>query len=647
MDSKGAHARFYRHYAVAVLLALAIALAGTMAPRSIAFLALIENWILDFRVAYLAPVDHEDSRIAIVGITEDTLATLPYRNPVDRQMLAGLIKKANAADARAIAFDFLFDQATEPEKDAALQEEISASRVPVIIGLADQNDGLTERQSEFLGNFSPAAVKAYVNLVRDDRDGVVRELFRGRTTSDAALPSLAIAAAQAAGGDADAARDLIRFRIKSDGTAPFPVYPAHTLPFVPDAWLKDKILFVGAVLPHEDRHVTPLVSLLGVKVGTRPGVEIHTHVAAQILDQTGYRRAGFALEVGLSAVLALVGIFVGLADVRALVKIIVLAGVFGIVWGVGVVWPAFDGPMLALFAPTLVLGAATGGGAALGARRHRKEKRFIREAMSRYVSPDVVAELQRDPSRLRLGGERRDLTVIFTDIAGFTTTSEITPPEKLVAVLNAYLDGMSELVLKHGGMIDKYIGDAVVAIFNAPVSRADHAARAIACARDMNAFSRMFLATAKAQNVDLGVTRIGVHTGAAIVGNIGGEQRFDYTAIGDTMNTAARLESVNKYLGTSVCISDAAVRGGAAGLFRPVGELVLKGKTQGLLVHEPVEVAADAYLAAFEALAKGHVETAERLFLAILEDVDDPLSRLHLARIQRGQQGIKIVLDEK
>jgi len=644
---EGTMAKPERLKSIAQVLVLAVALAAVSisAGHSVAFLRLIENWILDFRIAYLAQHQESDSRIAIVGITEDTLASLPYRNPVDRELLAGIVDKANRAGARAIAFDFLFDQPTEIAKDEALAAAIEASAIPVVIGWAGREDGLSERQIQFLSDFAPASIKAHVNLVRDDRDGVVREIYLGSGVGNTARPSLPLAVIGTQ--NSEASRPLLRFRTSSNGAGPFPVYPAHTFAFVPDDWLEDKILFVGAVLPQEDRHVTPLVSLMGLNSGTKPGVEIHAHGAAQVLDRSGYKRSGIVFDYVLCAILALIGIMIGMNEIRLVIKTIVSFSILALVWGIGVIWPNIDGLMIPLFLPTLTLTAAAGSGAALAGRRHSNEKRFIRDAMSRYVSPDVVAELQRDPSRLRLGGERRELTVIFTDIAGFTTTSETTPADQLVPVLNAYLDGMSRIVLRNGGMIDKYIGDAVVAIFNAPVLREGHAIRAVACAREMNEFAQKFAGDAKSSGVDLGATRIGVHTGPAIIGNIGGEKRFDYTAIGDTMNTAARLESANKYFGTLACVSDATVRSGPDGAFRPIGELVLKGKAQGLLVYELVDALDEAYMAAYAAMAEEHMDEAIRLLRSILSHGEDPLSQMHLERLESGESGVRIVMAGK
>ena len=177
------------------------------------------------------------------------------------------------------------------------------------------------------------------------------------------------------------------------------------------------------------------------------------------------------------------------------------------------------------------------------------------------------------------------MSFLFSDIAGFTTLSESLSPERLVALLQDYLDNMVDIALRHHGTIDKFIGDAVVVIFGAPSDQPDHAERAVHCAIEMDNFAQEFRLKKERDGIQFGVTRIGVHTGVATVGNLGGQRRFDYTAIGDTVNTAARLESVNKHLGTRVCISAVAASDCNGLGLRPVGTLVLKGKEEGLDVY--------------------------------------------------------------
>ena len=284
--------------------------------------------------------------------------------------------------------------------------------------------------------------------------------------------------------------------------------------------------------------------------------------------------------------------------------------------------------------------------------RFRVEKQQIRRAFSHYVAPSVVKHLEANPSRLRLGGELRVVTYMFTDIAGFTSLSESLDPTRLVPMLNAYLDGMSEIILAHEGTVDKFIGDAVVAVFGAPDEQPDHAVRAVACTLELDSFAQGFAARQVAEGIKFGMTRIGVHTGTAIVGNIGGKTRFDYTGIGDTVNTAARLEGANKYLGTRVCISGAAAEHCNGIAFRPVGDLVLKGKTESVPVFEPLSddraksESNAAYLRAFEKLRKSDPAAQEAFRHVLASHPDDGLAAFHLARLTAGQSSPRIEFEE-
>lgn len=627
-----------------VLVALTIGFVSAGLGRTVALAAMLENWLLDLRLGLTAESVPPDSRIAIVAITEDTLATLSYRHPVDRELLAGILRKADAAGARAIGFDILFDQATDPTKDRAFEAAVQDASIPVFIGYADASDGLTERQINYLNGFAPSAERAYVNLVRDDRDGTVRATLNGRVNSGEFRSGLANALA---GHETREPRSVIDLRRGENGLkSPFPSYPAHSFHLLPDAWINGKILLVGAELPQEDRYPTSFVALDGLEAGTLAGVQIHAQSIADLLDDREIRLTGFTINSLLAAILAFCGLIAGVSATRIEVKIAGITILGATLWA-GSTWLlAETNLVIPLVMPSFALVTSTGLGAALAGRRHRTEKRFIRDAMSRYVSPAVVEDLQRHPEKLRLGGERRELSLIFTDIAGFTTTSEATPPEILVPVLNDYLDGMSRIVMAQGGTVDKFIGDALVAIFGAPVEQPDHAARAIACARSLDAFAADFILQGKAKEIGLGLTRIGVHSGPAIVGNIGGDQRFDYTAIGDTVNTAARLEGANKYLGTTICISTTTAEAAQETSLRPVGDIVLKGRAATLRVFT-LGMAGQAYLAGFEALTHDDTTTARTEFRTALEGDDAALARFHLERMESGASGTRIVLEGK
>jgi len=290
----------------------------------------------------------------------------------------------------------------------------------------------------------------------------------------------------------------------------------------------------------------------------------------------------------------------------------------------------------------------------------RRDGRFIRDAFSQYLAPALVDELTRHPERLKVGGERKEMSFLFSDIAGFTGLSERLTPERLSSLLNGYLDGMSEIVLKHGGTIDKFIGDAVVALFGAPTAMDDHAMRAIRCAIEMDVFSERY----RTENADvaMGITRIGVHSGDAIVGNFGGANRFDYTAMGDSMNIAARLEAANKHFGTRVAVSEASLSRAFPGPARddlalddatilPIGNVILKGKKQPVTIytclHDVDAALAADYRNAYVEMDNDAVRAAALLTAINEGQAVHPLAALHLRRLGSGETGATFELLEK
>ena len=276
-----------------------------------------------------------------------------------------------------------------------------------------------------------------------------------------------------------------------------------------------------------------------------------------------------------------------------------------------------------------------------------------RAALSRYFSPNLAKELADNPEFLRLGGERKELTFVFTDLADFTPLVESLEPSVIVPLLNEYLDQMTQIVFRHGGTTEKIVGDAVHAIFGAPMTQPDHASRGVACATEIDAFAETFRARKKAEGIAWGATRVGVHTGAAIVGNFGGELFFDYTAHGDAINTASRLEGVNKHLGTRVCVSASVVEHIPGFTGRPVGTLVLKGKSEGLRVMEPLSreraesPATAAYKEAFRKLEANDPSAGQAFAALVGQYAEDPLATFHLKRVLAGETGIRIAFGEK
>ena len=254
-------------------------------------------------------------------------------------------------------------------------------------------------------------------------------------------------------------------------------------------------------------------------------------------------------------------------------------------------------------APTLGFLAITAGQAALDYAEERRHRRRITRAFSQYLTPALVEQLARDPSKLKLGGEKRELSVLFCDVRGFTTIAEQLKddPEQLTALINRLLTPLSDIVLAHGGTIDKYIGDCLMAFWNAPLDDPDHAVHAVAAALDMLGSMDALNAELKREAEDDGRIHhplrigVGVNTGECVVGNMGSTSRFDYSALGDPVNLAARLEGASKDYEVSLLIGERTAQAvGGAFVALELDRIVVKGKTQQSPVYTALRSCSEA-----------------------------------------------------
>ena len=285
------------------------------------------------------------------------------------------------------------------------------------------------------------------------------------------------------------------------------------------------------------------------------------------------------------------------------------------------------------------------------ARRRQAEAERAHASLSRYFSPQIAARLASDGDSPGMEVHRRDVAAIFTDITSFTSLVESAEPDVLGALLNGYVGGMTDVVFAHEGTVAKIIGDAIHILFNAPGDQPDYATRAIACAQDLDVWAQGFREHWKTKGVNFGVTRIGVHSGPALVGNFGGNRFFDYTAYGDTINIAARLETANKFLGTRICVSGTVADGAENFRGRPVGDLLLRGRSEPLRAYEPLPATAfeapmtKLYSEAFARLEAQDV-TAMPAFAALVgQHADDALAGFHLRRLLNGGTGVRMQLE--
>ncbi len=351
-------------------------------------------------------------------------------------------------------------------------------------------------------------------------------------------------------------------------------------PSVDPSEFKGKYVFIGTSAPGlGDLRSTPGADLL-------PGVVIHANVLDNLLSGDfiapvpQWISTLFTLVWTLSACVLVAAI----SKLRNMAGAVLLTLAAPFACGFFAYYLGFRLPV-ALPAGSVFLGVLASSFLkyATEGRRHR----FIRNAFAHYLSPQVIEKILADPDRLRLGGERRVLTIFFSDLEKFSTISERLEPERLTALLNEYLSDMTDIILDEGGTLDKYEGDAVVAFWNAPLSQEDHAYRAcraaLLCQRKLKQRKEDFLERYGARLR----MRIGLHTGPVVVGNLGSSRRFDYTILGDAANVASRLEGANKAFGTEVMVSEDTVgRTGGALITRELGLVQVVGRSTPLRVYE-------------------------------------------------------------
>jgi adenylate cyclase len=620
-----------------------------------------DNFAQDLEIAKETPPTGGDDRIRVVKIDEATLAKFPYRSPIDRGFLADLIARIDSAHPKSIGIDLLFDQPTQAQKDTALERELRAAKSPLVVAYTEHPIDVTSKQLSYLRSYVPDRMRATTDEPTDQY-GTVRLIHPGmKEGSGRYLLSFERALAATAHVQTPSYQVPIVWSIpakdESGVAPPYNYFEPSALDVMtePPAYISavfgNKIVLIGSDVSLVDQHRTPLTAVSSA--GNMPGVIIHAYGLSTLLDGAKSPYATWRVNLFIALGLALIGAVLGMLNFHLLPRLVSLAIILAAYWASCIYIYHFGGLLFGLLAPGVAIIASFSAMDSLTGRDARKQRQFIQGAFSRYVSPKVVEALIEDPSRMSLEGERREMTFLFTDIADFTTMSEKIDSRDLARVLNAYFEGVTAVVLRHDGMLDKFIGDAVFAIFNAPVDLSDHGGHAVRCAMEIDKFSEGFRKEQNAVGIPLGITRIGVHTGTAVIGNFGSTSRFNYTAQGDAVNTAARLEGLNKEFGTHICVSGSTKILCDGIEFRPIGSVVLKGKAQSVEVWEPLHPGAmtpaqlERYREAFSRLHEPSGEALELLEALAAELPDDPCVRHHVRHLRKGLRGMDLVMTEK
>lgn len=517
------------------------------------------------------------------------------------------------APAKAQAFDLLFTERSSygPEDDAAFGKAMAQAGNVVLA--SPPAIGPEARPSVF----SVPGIEYGDAGCETDEDGVLRKYDPWPAGPDGRFPSLGAAVLLKSGTG-------IPLPEKNGGKTPFlrfsgarPSFPAHNAaeilasimqgdaghsPQLPPGHFEGKIVFIGCSAPGLlDAHAVPTTPAM-------PGPEIHATFADNVIRGRLLEEADLWAELIFMSCVAILG-----AVSSTLLKKPLFLGMAGVLLaaspflaGLAAYRNGFVLDMAPLIAASLGTGAC---GIILAYSSEGRQRAFIRKSFSHYVAPAVIDGILRDPGSLGVGGRKRTITVFFSDIEGFTEISESLVPETLMEFLRLYFSIMTRTILEEGGTVDKFVGDSIMAFWNAPLQAGDHALRAVKAA--LRCQEAIGLAAGSFAEIGAPVprTRIGIDTGEAVVGNMGSPARFDYTAIGDVVNTASRLEGANRRLGTRVlmssrtcrsCLDALQVSGGApvspgadfADLgdmkARRLGYLLLQGKTVPTEVWEPV-----------------------------------------------------------
>lgn len=563
--------------------------------------------------------------ILIIGIDDASLANLGQW-PWPRAYFADAISKLQQAKIIGIDVHFSEPSRLGPADDAAFTGALDASTVPVILPVELRRDG--NLQVAPLQQFQPYAKLGFINVIIDS-DGLLRNVAM-RSGSTLGFSSVM------SGVEVE---DSVR-RIAYHGPAnTFPIFSFNDLvnEKIPERVLADSTVLIGAT-------AESLRDIVDTPFGRMSGVEVHANSISMLERGVSFTEA--PTPVGI--VLIFIGSFLamgGMMFIRRRFTTLILIQLMLVVLIVALALILFS---QFIIIPFFYIILSTVGTAVLLVVlmyiSESREKQFIRKSFQYYLMPEIIEDLLKDPKKLALGGQKRKVTIFFSDIRGFTTISESLTPEQLTHIINEYLTAMTDIIMNNRGLVDKYIGDAIMAFWGAPVEN-EHQA--------LHAAQSVFKMKAKLEELNIGwkergIPRLdigmGINTGEAVVGNMGSQRRFNYTLMGDQVNFASRLEGITKQYGVQCVISESTaeevLKGGLA--VRELDDVMVKGKKEPKkifeLITDPLTDSFKKVLEHFksgkEHYKKGEWDKAIDAFKKALEIQDDGPSSIFIERCE-------------
>lgn len=587
------------------------------------FLEAFEAKTYDLRFKELRGPVRASPNIGIIAIDEKSIAALG-RFPWGRDRYAPLLDRLAAAKVKAVMFDAFF-----PERDSGANDRIFAAAIKragnVVLGMTfdfDKN-GRATTTTRSLPEIERAAIGVgHINQQPDD-DGVIRRSQLLIEKDGKPMPSLGLMAAMQALGeprfiaeDFDIALGPNRIPVGGDNRMWLNyvggpgVYPRYSFIDVvngriPADELKGKILFLGATaLGIYDMRVTPFS-------GNTPGVELHATTADNIISGRYIRQGGVEALIDMTFIIVMGGLAFLMTTrlhlSHSIPATVVL--VAGYIWFTTYMFN--NGHWINMVYPVISVILAVLVGSGFRYLVLERSAREMRSMFSSYLSPKLVARLEKDPEAARIGGDTKEVTVLFTDVKGFTSFSETHPPQEVVFRLNGYLGAMVQVIERHDGTIDKFIGDGIMAYWGAPLTQPDHAKLAIDCIKAVNTRMRELRAQWQAEGLEPFSIRGGLQSGEVVAGNVGlAGKKMEYTVIGDTVNQAARLEGTAKYYGVAFLVGeDTYRRTREICRYREVDKIRVVGKQLPVTIYEPLDG-----ISMLDATTAGHFEAALALY---------------------------------
>ena len=552
------------------------------------------------------------SPIIIVAIDYESLQRIEHRWPWPRSIHGQLVRKLASAGARVVAFDVLFldpDPVHDPDLAKAAEDAGNVVWASMFINVDQQRFHLRQHRAPTQALQVPSTTFGYVGLPFDP-DGYVRRMDPFRRLDSQALKSFDLVIAERYRGHPILSLSADGTRVRGPNDSPIPSEkngnllinfsgPPATFPIIPyirvlegktpPEIVSGKIVLVGATTDPADSFFTPFYSRLSPEMrGTMSGVEIHANAVNMLLGGEYLEGAGRVWNFLLFLMLGLALSFIA-TQRRIWLTAGLLMLVLAVFWFAGYLAFAMYDLRLAVAGPMASAPILWGGLAFYNFLVERKEKNFVRSTLELYVSPAVVQEVISRGIDLAPGGKRQTITILFSDVRGFTGLSERLSPEAMVEILNQHFTASSEIILNSGGTLDKFIGDAIMAFWGAPAPREDHALAAVKAAIAMHTAAKELDKIVQARWGEQFRIGIGINTGDAVVGHIGSPRRMGYTAVGDPTNLASRVEGLTKDYQAEILITQATYELVKDRIeAEPLGHVAVKGRKEPTAIYRVI-----------------------------------------------------------